>query len=213
MGLFNRIASKVRQTISSLEKSFRRSSPPASSQNTFSASSSDIDKAASRLEALSRAMRPDEIPREINRELAREAKENIREALEPISRTGNAKRSIQERENPDGSFSVITDGSAPYLESIEDGDIDSGIPPVQNLLKWMKKKQEFASLSDNQRRRVAYAIQTSFRQKRNINKTGRSDVVNLPPRGERRYEFTKETLRRMESDITGINDAFLNGLD
>lgn len=210
MGIFSRIVNKVRQTVSNLRRR-SRSAPPPPTSNTFSASS-NVDNAASKLEAIARAAEPDKAPREISRELAHEARREIQDLLDPISRSGNARRSIQVKENPDDSYSVITDGTAPYLEAIEEGDVDSGVPPVQNLLEWMKYKNEFSGLPYNRRKKIAYAIQRSMRDNRTPNKTGRSDLVDLPPRGERRYEFTKESLRRMEADITGVGSAFGQGI-
>lgn len=216
MGLLSRITSKVRQTITFIEQSLSgRSSAPSRPQPTsqFSASSPDIQNTANRIESYARAMEPHLIPREVSRELAREAQNQIRDALDPISRTGNAKRSIQVRESAGPEASVVTDGSAPYLEAIEEGAEKRGVPPVQELLKWMNKKPEFSGLSENKRRNVAYAIQTTIKSRRGQNKTGRSDITNLPPRGTPQYEFTKEALRHMEDDIRGVGDAIGRGLE
>ena len=141
-------------------------------------------------------------------ELADAATNEMKRQVAPISRTGRLRDSFESHMATAARSEVRS--SVEYAESIAEG---LGVPSPDRLVEWMKEKPEFQNLSGKKRKRVAFAIYYSIKKKHNQNKTGRSDVTALPPVGERRYDYIKETLNHMDDDLGSMAFAFKEALD
>ena len=164
--------------------------------------------AVAKLDAISTVMGSGRLPRTILESLADTARDTMKDKIDPISRTGRLRDSITSRVTT--NFRSEVRSSAEYAQQIAEGE--QGVPPPSALEKWMERKPEFASMDSKQRRRVSFAIFFSIKKDKNQNKTGRSDITNLPPTGERRYDFIKATLDEMGPEIDSIGAVINQGL-
>ena len=182
----------------------------AASPGPFTARVEDksLANAAGKLEGIANVMGSGQLPRVILESLADTAKDVMKEKLEPISRTGRLRGSITS--NVANNFRSEVRSSAEYADAINEGTL--GVPSAQKIEKWMERKAEFSGLSGKARTRVAFAIMYSMKNKKNENKTGRSDMTKLPPTGERKYDYVGETLDEMNQEINAIGAVINAGL-
>ncbi len=167
-----------------------------------------IANAAGKLEGIANVMGSGQLPRVILESLADTAKDVMREKLEPISRTGRLRGSISS--GVANNFRTEVRSSAEYADAINEGRM--GVPSAQKIEKWMERKAEFSGLSGKTRTRVAFAIMFSMKNKKNLNKTGRSDVTKLPPTGERKYDYVGETIDEMNAEMNAIGAVINAGI-
>lgn len=165
--------------------------------------------AVGKLEGIARVMGSGMLPRVILSSLADTAAEHMKDRLDPVSRTGRLRDSINV--NSPNDFRSEVRSSAEYANAINEGT--TGVPPPDKLEKWMERKPEFSQMSAKKRRRVSFAIHYSIKKNFNLNKTGRSDITNLPPTGERRYDYIGATLNDMEPEIDSIGAVIQAGIN
>jgi len=128
----------------------------------------------------------------------------IRVALRPITRSGRLANSFgcDLRENWSDIYTT-----EPYGVSIlPDGKLDEGIPSIEDLKAWARRKPELRDLDEKDFERTMYAIQRAIKTKRGLGKTGRSTLVALPPKGKRAYEYREVAFSLVERSEVGGTD-------
>lgn len=185
-GFVDRVTQRVQQAVSSVRRSATEifGKGPAK-KGFFDVQQSGFGDVIDTLDTIENAMDSGRVVRGYTEGAAEATVDRIRELVDPISRTGRLKNSFDYRQGDDES-EVYSD--VEYAESIDDGMDELVPPPVDALLEWMKNKPELSGYTGKRARRVAFAIQNSIRQ-RIYNTTGRSDLMDLPPTGERRYNY------------------------
>lgn len=205
----NRIASKVTSAISSAihrAESTLSSDRKTDTDADMSSSVSGLQSVQGRLKGIADSFQDHIVPQIIVSEIARETRDTIRELLEPISRTGNLKRSMEWHELGSGMADVTT--TSDYAEKIEEGDFD--VPEIDELLEWMTNKSEFSGKSFKERRRIAFAIQYSMEKKKNEGVSGNSTLRKISPTHNRKYPFVDIAVERMEPKIQSAGDVVAN---
>jgi len=134
-------------------------------------------------------------------ELGRAAVTKLRQAVDPISRTGTLRDSFRSEKVGD---SVIVYSTAAYAKAITNGPSMDSPPSAEDLMDWMATKPEFAGLDPKAARRVAFAIRTSIKTGAGSGRTGRSDIRRLSPGGERAYDFVAVALEQLAREIDTI---------
>jgi len=125
----------------------------------------------------------------------------LREAVEPISRTGRLKDSFRHQHVGDG---VIVFSDAPYARTILEEPSRDNPPSAEDLMDWMATKPEFAGLDPKAARRVAFAIRTSIATGVGAGRTGRSDIRRLSPSGQKAYDYVSVAAEQISSELVSM---------
>ena len=132
-------------------------------------------------------------------EVGRRAIQYIKEALEPISRTGQTRDSFEYEYNPASKeLKIYSNQNSAYF--LYEGFNQP--PNTDILMDWMKHKPEFGDLSEKESRRVAFAIRQHMAKGRPPGPA--SDLGRLPPAGQRKYEYLDIVMRRLDSEMNSI---------
>lgn len=210
LGFLSRTIHRVQQKIETFRDAVaqRIMSSPATNAARSGDLTASIDKntakAVGTVSSIYRMVANGTVTGEVLRGLGNAAADEMKNQLRPITRTGEFRDSI--KADVSSNHKVSVESSAVQADAIR-GD-NSGVPSAQDIETWMAEKPEFASLMGKERTRVAFAIMYSIKDKVNQNKTGRSDITRLPPAGERRYEYVKETVSAMQGQIKATGRVF-----
>ena len=198
-GVLSSVVSTVREKIRRVRDAVSRSSHPAEKpagpgSGAVHVSAEGIGHARGTATAIAEITRSGDVGAVVAAEAAQMVADQVRRALQPISRSGTLADSIEWRIEPDGNAIVYS--TAPYAAAIlSPGAIESGSPSVEALMDWMNYKEEFSGLDANEKRRVAFAIRNAIIARRGPG--AGSDLGRLNPTGQRAYDYVNEALENV----------------
>lgn len=126
-------------------------------------------------------------------------KQIMKDSLRPVTRTGKSADSIQVKQTSPYDGEIITKEMSLY--AMQTG-FYGRTPPPTKIISWLNTKPEHSGKTDQEKKRLAYAIRSSFF----INKPpgDSSTIKHLVPRGERAYYFVDLSVDRLNKEIDGI---------
>lgn len=143
--------------------------------------------------------------------IGRDAVNEIREKLEIIRASGDLIESfgyqiVEHREQ--GSVSITTDDPAAYALDLN----AFGKPPYTRIQEWMEFIPEFQALTPVEFRQAAFLITRKIRENPQQLPSGtKSRLYDLPPLGDRAYEFIADVQDRMMERVNAAMDAKFSG--
>lgn len=133
--------------------------------------------------------------RELLEYMGEQALDAVRDALEPISRTGTLRDSFNYEVT--GNNTVVIGSNAPQAGSIATGI--ATVPSIENLMDWMLTKAEFSGLNEKERHNIAGGIQRNIASGKSPG--GKSTLRRLNPTGERAYDYFAVAMKDIEEVI------------
>lgn len=127
----------------------------------------------------------------------------VRDALEPIKRTGTLQDSFKYRFDSSNNAVVIF-SELPQASSIQTGIRRAG--STQSLQDWLQTKPEHRGKTEAELKRLSFNIRRKIA--RGDAPGPGSTLRNLSPQGERRYDYLGVATRQIEEQI----ELLLNGV-
>lgn len=136
------------------------------------------------------------VTKEMLQETLRSAKRAVEQAFAPIRRTGEVEKSFQYKILT-RNRQVLIYSDHPAASAIQEGYTSGG--SIQNLMEWMKNKQEFKNLEEEKQREIAYMIKRKI--ERGDAPGPNSTLRRLRPEGERKYDYMTIVTELISRDV------------